>query len=80
MKPRQKSLTATLRDAIFFPSTEGDVPVSERIATAVVNKALTGDIRAIEWIYDRIDGPIGVSTSNAPTVNIIMPKKEEKDA
>lgn len=79
-RPRPKSMTATLRDAIFAPPADNEMPVAERIAQAVVAKALTGDIRAIEWVYDRIDGPIGISTSSTPTVNIIMPKKEDKDA
>lgn len=75
-KSRPSSLTAVLRDAVFSEPTNDMATISERVADAAINKALTGDMRAIEWLYERLDGPIGYSSSNMPTVNIMMPKKD----
>lgn len=76
-RSRPSSLTAVLREAVFSEPTNDMATISERVADAAINKALTGDMRAIEWLYERLDGPIGFSSSNMPTVNIVMPKKDQ---
>lgn len=76
-RSRPSSLTAVLREAVFSEPTNDMATISERVADAAINKALTGDMRAIEWLYERLDGPIGFSSSNMPTVNIMMPKKDQ---
>ena len=76
-RSRPSSLTAVLREAVFSEPTNDMATISERVADAAINKALTGDMRAIEWLYERLDGPIGFSSSSMPTVNIVMPKKDQ---
>lgn len=54
------SLTTLLRRALAEKSTpKGKKTVAEMIVDALLESARAGDQRAIQYVFDRIDGPAG---------------------
>jgi hypothetical protein len=64
-KPKPFSLTLILRDKLgqLDPATQRQR--AELVVEAAIQKAINGDMKAIEAIFDRIDGPIDRKEGNA---------------
>ncbi len=67
-RPKNQSLTAVLRELLEQIPKGDTAKLKERIVKALLDKALRGDTRALDIIFDRSDGkvtlPIGGDKEN----------------
>ena len=80
-RPKNQSLTAVLRELLEQIPKGDTAKLKERIVKALLDKALRGDTRALDIIFDRTDGkvtlPIGGDREN-PIYTITVSSLEGK--
>ena len=80
-RPKGTSLTAVLRELLNQIPKGDNKELKEAVVKALIKKALTGDTRALDIIFDRTDGkvtlPIGGDIEK-PFYSIIVQTEEGK--
>ncbi|GAG25610.1 unnamed protein product, partial [marine sediment metagenome] len=81
-RPKGKSLTKVLRELLEEIPKGDTAKLKERIVKALLDKALRGDTRALDIIFDRTDGkvtlPIGGDIEK-PIYTISVQSEEGKE-
>ena len=80
-RPKGTSLTAVLRELLDQIPKGDNQKLKEKIVKALLNKALTGDTRALDIIFDRTDGKVSLPLEVTEIQKIeFIPAKEKEDA
>jgi hypothetical protein len=81
-RPKGQSLTARLRRYLDAPGKDGR-PRADRLAETLAELALSGDIRAIRMVLDRLDGKaldrIKVDEPSEMTIRVVYEDLPAKD-
>ncbi len=79
-RPKGKSLTAVLRELLEQIPKGDTAKLKERIVKALLDKALRGDTRALDIIFDRTDGKVSLPLEVTEIQKIEYVPAKEKDA
>ncbi len=80
-RPKGKSLTKVLRELLEEIPKGDTAKLKERIVKALLDKALRGDTRALDIIFDRTDGKVTLPMGGDPEkpfYSIIVQSEEGK--
>ena len=77
-RPKGTSLTSVLRELLDQIPKGDNKKLKEKIVKALLDKALTGDTRALDIIFDRTDGKVALPLDVAVEIQKIeyVPAKE----
>jgi len=67
-RPKGKSLTARIEEALASPSREPGKDRGQIIAEVLVHEAEIGNMKAIEMILDRVDGKVSEKIMSDPAL------------
>ncbi len=80
-RPKGQSLTAVLRELLEQIPKGDTAKLKERIVKALLDKALRGDTRALDIVFDRTDGkvslPVELQGEMTVTINVGSEKAKE---
>ena len=79
-RPKGKSLTAVLRELLDQIPKGDTAKLKERIVKALLDKALRGDTRALDLIFERSDGKVKDELEVTEVQRIEYVPAKEKDA
>ncbi len=75
-RPKGKSLTAVLRELLDEIPRGDTAKLKERIVKALLDKALKGDTKALDLIFERADGKITLPVELTERVKVIVKRKD----
>lgn len=80
-RPKGKSLTAVLRELLNQIPQGDNKELKEAVVKALIGKALTGDTRALDIIFDRTDGKVSLplDVTEIQKIEYVPAKGEEDD-
>ena len=79
-RPKGKSLTAVLRELLNQIPQGDNKELKEAVVKALIKKALTGDTKALDIIFDRTDGKVSLPLEVTEIQKIeYVPAKERDD-
>lgn len=79
-RPKGKSLTAVLRELLNQIPQGDNKELKEAVVKALIKKALTGDTRALDIIFDRTDGKVSLPLEVTEIQKIEYVPAGDKDA